>query len=166
MTLKNILNAVLLALLGQTLPAAAVQAVDSSFLRQEPYKKQKQVVDVSSVKSADDLAVVREAIDPIMRFLVGLTFATLPEAVSRELMTQNGRQVLQRPPLRSKVKRYTTVEVSNWRVCGTDAVSFDAIYAESLKRKDTWKQNFVFNKTGGVWRFNEHGESHGNSFCK
>lgn len=135
--------------------AQAQQPIDTGFLKEEPFRKAKQAVDLSGIGSADEIAVVRDAIDPVMRFLVALMYTRLPAAVSRELMTEHGRAVLRRPPVRNANNRYALQRVGNWRVCGADTLVFDATYADLLRR-DRWEAGFLFKKIDGAWRFHAH----------
>lgn len=153
----SVLLAVPLLLLLST---AGASGLNEGFLREEPYRKQKQHVDLSSVTSAQELAVVGTAINPIMRFLVGLSFADIPKVVSTELSTAYGRQVLRLPPLRKDAKknRYSVVNVKNWHVCGATSVSFDATFSDLLRR-DFWDEKFLFVNEGSGWRFEAHREA-------
>lgn len=140
---------------NRTLSASANSDLDHSFLKKEPYRKTKQKVDISSVKNGCDLAVIRTAINPIMRFLVGLSFSKFPPAVSDELLTERGRLALQLPPLRNEFKRYSVDDIRDWRVCGSDKLSFEATFSDLLRR-NFWKSDFLFIKTESGWRFDDH----------
>lgn len=152
--MKWLINTALVFLLLFGAAARAADPADTAFLQEEPYRKQKQQVDLSSVKSAQDMAVIRHAINPVMRFFIGLNFPELPPAVDRELLTGHGRQVLQRPPMRSKYNRYLGHRFSHWQVCG-DQLSVHAVFTDLL-RKDFWQADFLFVRDGHSWRFEDH----------
>lgn len=104
------------------------------------------------------MAIVKQAINPVTRFIVGLIFAELPPAVDRELLTEHGRAVLQRPPLRNKYNRYASHRISNWRVCGDDSLSVNVVFSDLLKAK-FWTEDFFFVNDGNGWRFEDHREA-------
>ena len=54
-----------------TTMATSEPALDTRFLKEQPYARQKQTVDLRGVK-ADELPVIKDAINPIMRFMVSL----------------------------------------------------------------------------------------------
>lgn len=153
-SIRRLLIALPLALV---LPASAKNSPDTRFLRSEPYRKTKQKVDISSIENEHDLAVLRDAIDPIMRFMVGMSFAELPPAVGDLLMTANGRTTLRRPPLRNEHKRYSVASVSDFTVCGDTAISCSAVFS-NLLRDDSWRERFLFVKSASGWRFDGHRE--------
>jgi len=133
--------------------------LDRRFLASEPYRKTKQRVNLSSITDERDLAVIRDAINPLMRFIVGISFAELPPAVRDMLMTEHGRTVLRRPPLRNEKKRYSIAEMSDWKVCDETQVSFNAIFSDILK-KNVWKETFSFVKSPAGWQFHDHAAAH------
>jgi hypothetical protein len=153
--MKVLIASMALFSLCQACSVSADNGLGTSFLREEPYRKTKQAVDMSSIRNEHDLRVVRDAINPVMRFVVGLSFAGLPPAVSALLVTEHGRSVLQQPPLRNERKRYSVQEIRDWRVCGTDAVSFTGVFTD-LFRKNPWERAFLFVKTHDGWRFDDH----------
>jgi hypothetical protein len=68
----------------QAKPAAAASFnPDAAFLREEPYRKTKQVVRLSGVKSEAELAIVKAAMNDVVRFvrLFGVTGSNLGDAV-------------------------------------------------------------------------------------
>lgn len=153
--MKTAISALFFVSLFYVVPAIAEQYLDISFLKEEPYRKTKQKVDISSLKTAHDLSVVKEAINPIMRFVVGMSFAELPASVNEKLLTDYGRTVLQRPPLRNELKRYSVAEINNWHVCGENKISFSARFSDLLQ-KNHWKEEFFFVRTDDGWRFDGH----------
>jgi len=144
-----------LAILLQACVSAAPGTTDPRFLREEPYRKVKQRVDVSSVKNGHDMAVVGDAVDTIMRFVVSMAFTKTTRLMSSDMMTRQGRSVLKMPPVRNEFNRYSMYSINNWKICGEDALSFDATYSDLLRR-DFWSEKYLFVKTAGVWRFDDH----------
>jgi hypothetical protein len=147
-----------IAALAIFLQACAVTASGTTgprFLKEEPYRKVKQRVDVSSVKNERDLAVVSDAIDTIMKFVVSMSFTKTTRLMASDLMTEHGRSVLNMPPIRNEFKRYSMYSINNWKICGDDALSFDATYSDLLQR-DFWSEKYMFVKMSGAWRFDDH----------
>lgn len=126
-----------------------------TILKEEPYHKAKQRVDVSSVRNERDMAVVGGAIDTIMRFVVSMSFTKTTRLMASDLMTEHGRSVLKMPPVRNEFNRYSMYSINNLKICGEDALSFDATYSDLLRR-DFWSEKYLFVKTSGVWRFDDH----------
>jgi len=153
-----ILKALLVVPLSAILPATATHHLDTGFLRDEPYRKTKQRVDLSSIRSERELSVVKAAINPVMEFMIGVSFAELPPALTEKLMTEHGRTVLRRAPLRNELKRYSVAKMSNWKVCGGTMVSLDATFSDLLGRK-FWNEKYLFVETPDGWRFDDHKEA-------
>lgn len=155
---KRLITAMTMGIMLQIGSASAGNYLDTSFLKDEPYKKQKQKVDLSAIKTEHDMAVVKQAIDPVMRFIVGLIFADVPPSVAAELMTEHGRAVLKRPPLRNKFNRYASHRIGNWRVCGAGALSIHVVFTDLVERR-FWSEQFYFVNDGSGWRFDDHREA-------
>jgi hypothetical protein len=145
--------------------ATAEPGPDLAFVKQEPFRKAKQALDTSSITTAHDARVIGEAITPVMRLLVALTYAKFPESVNKEVLTEDGRAALRQPPLRNDKKRLSIASVSGWKVCGDDMLSFSATYRD-LFRKNPWTTNFLFTKVDGVWRFHDHSEIGAPQVCR
>lgn len=135
--------------------AAATERLDTGFLKQEPYRKTKQKVDLSSVQTEHDLAVVKAAINPIMHFMVDVQFTETPPVLTEKLMTEHGRAVLRRAPARNKFNRYSVARMSNWKVCGDKMVSLDATFSDLLGKK-FWQEQYLFVEAADGWRFDDH----------
>jgi hypothetical protein len=146
-------------------PATAEPGPDLAFVKQEPFRKAKQALDTSSITTAHDARVIGEAITPVMRLLVALTYAKFPESVNKEVLTDHGRAVLRQPPLRNEKKRLSIASVGAWKVCGDEMLSFTATYHD-LFRKNPWTANFLFKKVDGIWRFHDHAEISAGEVCR
>lgn len=150
-----IVKVIFLSLLLCSSAAIAVDVKYPQFLKEEPHRKTKQRVDVSSVKSEADMVVVGDAINTIMRFVIAMSFTETTRLMSSDLMTTHGKSVLKMPPIRNRFKRYSMYSLGNWKVCGKDALSFEATFSDILLR-DFWTEKYLFVKTSGVWRFDDH----------
>lgn len=156
--LKRIASAFVVLCLLSSCTAVPVNQLDTSFLKEEPYRKQKQKVDLSSIQTEQDLAVVKAAINPIMKFIGGTFFIRLPAVVEKDLLTENGRAVLQRPPVQNEHNRYSSQQIGPWRVCGEDTLSVQVRFSDLFGRK-FWTQDFLFIHDGITWRFDDHREA-------
>lgn len=161
--LERYLNGLVAHLVGAG--TAAVPCPDLAFVKQQPFRKAKQALDTSSITTAHDARVIGDAITPIMRLLVALSYADLPQSVDKEVLTGNGRAALRQPPLRNDKNRFSVTSVSGWKVCGDDMLSFSATYRDLL-RKNPWTTNFLFTKVDGVWRFHDHAEIGAGQVCR
>ncbi len=150
--LERYLNGLVAHLPGTT---AAEPRPDLSFVKQEPFRKAKQALDTSSITTAHDARVIGEAIMPIMRLLVAQSYVTLPESISREVLTERGRSVLRQLPMSTQGNRLGVASVGAWQVCGDDRLSFTAIHHD-LFRENPQAHSYLFRKVAGVWRFDDH----------
>lgn len=155
--MKVVLQAVLLAPLLCGAPVMSAPAPDLGFLKEQPFRKSKQAIDTSSITTDHDARVIKEAITPVMRLMVALSYANLPPTVDRDVLTEQGRRALRQPPLRNDKKRLSVNHMGNWKVCGENTLSFSAVYVD-LFRKNPWQANFLFVKEDGAWRFHDHAE--------
>lgn len=155
--MKNLLNIYLCMHLSILSVAVEAGQMSKPFLAEEPYRKTKQKVDLSSIKTQSALLVVKSAINPAMRFIVAISFVELPPYASEKLLTDHGRLVLRRPPMRNKFKRYSVATMRNWKTCGDKQVSFEAVFSDLLQ-KNFWHEHFLFIETPDGWRFDGHKE--------
>jgi len=156
--MRWIRQALLAVPLAAIFPATAAHHLDTRFLKEEPYRKTKQKVDLSSIQSEHDLAVIKAAINPVMRFMVDVTFTDMPPALPEQLMTEHGRSVLRRAPVRNKFNRYAVARMSNWKVCADKQLSLDAVFSDLLGKK-SWAEKYLFVETPDGWRFDDHKEA-------
>lgn len=157
-SLKRMASVFAVLCLLSSCAAVPMNQLDTSFLKEEPYRKQKQKVDLSSIQTVQDLAVVKAAINPIMRFIGGTFFIKLPAVVEKDLLTENGRAVLQRPPVQNQYNRFSSQQIGPWRICGKDTLSVRVRFSDLLGR-EFWTQDFLFINDGITWRFDDHREA-------
>ncbi|MFT7723197.1 MAG: hypothetical protein QM788_10250 [Roseateles sp.] len=135
---------------------SGAQTLDLGFIKEEPYKKSKQAIDASSILTPHEARVIKDAITPIMRLLVGITFATLPPAVEEELVTKHGRGALRMPPFATKRRDTQFRRSANGEFAAIIYYLFQLLMPISLARINGKNISFLKKPTGcGVLKIME-----------
>lgn len=137
-------------------PAAAQSNLDLSFLKSPPNRKTKSRVNLSSIDNDRDLAVIKDAIDPIVRFFLVITQVRQPMAVIESVTTEKGMKHLRYPPAQNEVIRYISRRLWNWRVIDEATISLSVEFRGLTERDRPYLDNFVFVKTDTGWKFDRH----------
>ena len=149
-----------MALLSAPLTAVAQipNSLDTSFLKEQPYRKLKQRVDLSSVTSESDLAVIRDGINPIMFFFANLGYITIPPQHMIKITTSAGAHRLRLPPVDSRRSngRFASKEKFNWKVTGDSMITVTANFRDKHGKSTPYTDSYIFVKENGVWKFDRH----------
>ena len=81
-----------------TMLLGSAHAVDTTFLLTEPYRKQKLNVELPQTLTIEQAAVLREAIDPIVRVIGGLSSVD-PSPIARQHFLPGIEAKLRLPPM-------------------------------------------------------------------
>ena len=155
---KTVVFAVFLLALPLTVVAQAPTALDTRFLKEQPYRKMKQRVDLSGVTKETDLAVIKEGINPIMFFLGALAQEDVPVQKVMKIATSAGAQRLRLPPLQgSGRQRYTPREKFNWKVTGDSMITVTVRFHDMIRPALTYTDTYIFLKEHGEWKFDRYG---------
>ena len=134
---------------------ANMAGLDQSFLHRQPYKKGKQRVDLNAVTEEKDMRIIREAIDPIMRFFYGLGQTSFRPDVLLQCTTESGRKTLRYPPQDTEFNRYLFTKIWHWKVIEGKTIAVDAEF-ENLLGDRFYKDHYIFIKQGDTWKFDRH----------
>lgn len=142
-----------------------VKPLDLSFLKENPYRKQKIGVDLSTIQTAEDLEVVKEAVNPIVWFFSTLSLGHDLNSLSAKL-TEGASQRLRFPPLMNlhnpspnsvaeKRSRVIHKNQYDWTVVDKNTIAVTCSFG-FFDLKGDYIDRFVFVKDKGVWKFDRH----------
>jgi hypothetical protein len=131
-------------------------ALNSDFLKQQPYKKGKQAVDLSNIKNHEDMLIVKESINDVMRAITLLAYTEKNIPALKEITTSEGFERLEFPPVQNKSNRFISNKINNWKIINPSTLSFDVEFRDLLKEKPAYHSSFVFVKTEHGWKFDRH----------
>lgn len=133
--------------------------LDISFLLEAPYLKQKLGCDLDSVMSAEDMYFIRDAINPIILFVMRVS-DDLPSGKAAPLVrTAGGHDRLRRPPKDdrdSMPQRYGHLREFDWEVRGPTEIAVTVDFG-MIRGHPLYTDRFVFIKEDGTWKFDRHG---------
>jgi hypothetical protein len=133
-------------------------ALDTSFLREEPLRKQKLAVDLSAITQAEHMQTVREAINPIVQFISRLS-ALPPRAANPPSAFTDGAVFRLRLPPKIKTPghemRLSHIRKYDWVVSGNSTISFTVDFG-LIRAKPEYTDRFVFVRENGAWKFDRH----------
>lgn len=154
---KTVVFAVVLLATPLTVVAQAPTALDTRFLKEQPYRKMKQMVDLSGVTKETDLAVIKDGINPILFFFANITQESISTERMSQIATSAGAQRLRLPPLQSSGRgRYGQAEKFNWKVTGDSMITVTARSHDMIRRSLTYTDTYIFVKENGEWKFDRH----------
>ncbi|MCX7173069.1 MAG: hypothetical protein NT159_03890 [Proteobacteria bacterium] len=136
----------------------ALFAPDTSFLKEQPYRKIKQRVDLTGVASQADLDVIKDGINPIVLFFAHLNLKDIPPERMFHIATHAGAQRLRLPPLELVGGgRYYPEKMYDWKVTGDSTITVTASFQDPIKKAASpYTDTFVFVKGDGKWQFDRH----------
>ena len=145
-----------IALVSVPMPLSASEILDTSFLKEQPFRKGKQTVDLKSISNAHDLQIIKNAINNIMRLLTILGYNQTNNPGLSSVVTTNGAANLRYPPKSTKSNRMTFHRVANWKIINESELSFDVEFTDSMGKKESYFDHFVFVRTERGWVFDRH----------
>ena len=143
---------------ADTVPKAPQPALETSFLKEEPWSKQKLSVDLSAITDPQHMQTVRGAINQIIIFIARVSAVPPMAANPASAFTEGALFRLRRPPkvvgidreMRPFHKReYDWVVTNGTRIAVT--VDFGIIRANP-----EYTDRFVFVLESGAWKFDRH----------
>lgn len=159
--LSHFWNATVLATVMLVVPVVAVgqapPALDTSFLKEQPFLKMKRGVDLSGVTSKVDIGVIKDGINPILFFFANIAQNVVPTERMTQIATLAGTQRLRLPPWDvSGIGRYYAAKEYDWKVTGDSMITVTARFQDPIKPSLTYTDSFVFVKEKSVWKFDRH----------
>ncbi len=142
-----------------------VIASDFGFLRAEPSKKQKQIVEVSGIKTKGDATVLESAVVDALRFCNSLSLWQYPGYTERVMsrVTKRGAESLQWPPHygANKIVPLGPMRLSEWKIVSDSELSVRVDYGDMgpnglLKWPPIVTWRMVFLKQDGTWKFDHY----------
>ena len=127
--------------------------MDLIFLKEPPYIKTKNRMDLSGIKKNEDLIVVREAVNQIARFFVQLSFVQAPIDGFSEIATKNGMANIKFPPKNNQYNYYLAIKIYNWVLHDPEMISLSAEFRGVPDKGSPYFDKFVFVKKDGIWLF-------------
>jgi len=136
----------------------APSALDTGFLKEQPYSRTKRHVDLTGVTSEADLDVIKDGINPIVFFFVSTIAADVPIWRMTLMATNAGAQRLRLPPLEPNARsRYYTERMYDWKVTGDSTITVTASFQHPVKKvASPYTDTFIFVKEDGKWKFDRH----------
>ncbi len=152
------------AILCQIYPSVAIGATkeqfESLFQKPDPYFKQKRMIDLADVTREEDVAIIRDAINPIILFLINYGQDAGPNSKFDPLVTKDGAIRLTRPHIPTGGKHhYYSQSKKNWKVIDPLTISLDVVFVDARHPNTTeynFTAHFVFVKRNGGWKFDRH----------
>lgn len=134
---------------------------DLKFLRTEPSRKQKQLVQTNGIHTYGDAKILESAVVDVLRFVGGLSLWQYPKYMEWVLSRATGRgaEVLQLPPKygENKIVPLMIQRYSDWKIVADAELS---VYVEFTDRDGgylkmppivSWRMVFV--KVDNEWKF-------------
>lgn len=140
-------------------------AKDLDFLRSDPFRKQKQVIESSGVQTRGEAKVLESAVADVLRFCGGL--ALWQHQGNRDTVlsgaTERGAAMLQWPPKygANKIVPLSPMQYSNWRIVSNSQISVRVDFGDMgpdglLQRPPIASWRMIFLKVDGKWKFDRY----------
>jgi hypothetical protein len=135
------------------------KSLDYSFLKENPWRKQKLGVDLSGIKTEKDLTVVRSGINDIVVFIHRLSSAVPGNQNQSESFTADGQAHLRLPPTATApgrdAVRLFPIKKYDWEVVDDSQIAVTVDFG-LIREKTLYSDRFVFMNSNGRWRFDRH----------
>jgi hypothetical protein len=132
--------------------------INISFLKQNPWRKQKLAVDLDSIQSREEMKIIEAALNDIIQF-VAMVSNDPPSGRAVPLaLTSSGRTNLRRPPIdtaRSMPQRFSHIREYDWNVRGAREIAVTVDFG-IVPGRPVYTDRFVFIKEDGSWKFDRH----------
>ncbi|MGK5038002.1 hypothetical protein [Janthinobacterium sp. LB3P118] len=133
-----------------------VRPLDFRFMKEPPNRKIKNRVDLSAIKTAEDLAVVKEAINAVMDFFQVYSQVRATPSSFFALATSNGIKHMRFPPKIDNLNYYISKKMWNWVVHDPQTIFLTVDFRGMPPDTGVHRDTFVFVKRDGVWLFDRH----------
>lgn len=137
---------------------------DLAFLRKDPLRKQKQMIDSSGIDSAAEAAVLAKAIEGVIHLCISLPYGKPTESAGRGLrhITAHGLELVQLPPPLpyDATQRYHPQRYSGWDIRSDHELAVTVDYGSMENGRMKWPPmatwRMVFIEVEGVWKFDHY----------
>ncbi len=137
-------------------PGPLPGALDLAFMKEPPNRKFKRRVDLSAITRADDLVVVKAAINPIVQFFQVTGQVRQPAYAIRMVTTRNGELALITPPRIDDYNYLLARRLWNWTVHDSQTISLTVEFVGFGKAQPHYFNSYVFVEHYGTWLFDRH----------
>lgn len=139
---------------------------DLAFLRKDPLRKQKQMIDPAGIDSASEAAVLASAIEGVIMFCISLPYGKPTASAGRGLrhITARGLALVQLPPPLpyDATQRYHPQRYSSWDIRSKHELAVKVDYGSMENGRMKWPPmatwRMVFIDVDGVWKFDHYDE--------
>lgn len=137
---------------------------DLAFLRKDPLRKQKQMVDPTGIDSAAEAAVLARAIEGVIMFCISLPYGKPTESAGRGLrhITARGLELVQLPPPlpHDATRGHNPQRYSNWDIRNDHELVVTVDYGAMENGRMKWPPmaswRMIFIEVDGVWKFDHY----------
>ncbi|WP_219135679.1 hypothetical protein [Janthinobacterium sp. UMAB-60] len=136
--------------------ASVPGALDLAFMEEAPNRKFKRRVDLSGITRADELAVVKAAINPIVQFFQMTGQVRQPAHAIRMVTTHNGELALIKPPRIDDYNYLLARRLWNWTVHDAQTISLTVEFVGLSNTQPHYSNTYVFVERYGTWLFDRH----------
>jgi hypothetical protein len=138
---------------------------DLAFIRREPLRKQKQMIDPTGIETAAEAAVLAVAIEGVILFCISLPYGipTGPEGRGWRHVTARGLALVELPPPLpyDPTQRHNPQRYSDWDIRNNHELAVTVDYGSmgvggrmTRPAKKTWRMVFI--DVEGVWKFDHY----------
>ena len=131
-------------------------ALDLGFMNEAPNRKFKRRVDLSGITRADDLAVVKAAINPVVVFFQVTGAVRQPAHAIRMVTTRNGELTLIKPPRIDDYNYLLARRLWNWTVHDAQTITLTVEFVGLSHTQPRYSNTYVFVERYGTWLFDRH----------
>ncbi len=137
---------------------------DLAFLRKDPLRKQKQMIDPTGIDSAAEAAVLARAIEGVIHLCISLPYGKPTESAGRGLrhITARGLELVQLPPPlpHDATRGYNPQRYSGWDIRSDHELAVTVDYGSMENGRMKWPPmatwRMVFIEVDGVWKFDHY----------
>ncbi len=137
---------------------------DLAFLRKDPLRKQKQMIDPTGIDSATEAAVLATAIEGVIMLCISLPYGKPTASAGRGLrhITARGLELVQLPPPLpyDATQRHHPQRYSGWDIRSNHELAVTVDYGSMENGRMKWPPmatwRMVFIEVEGVWKFDHY----------
>ncbi len=137
---------------------------DLAFLRKDPLRKQKQMIDPTGIDSATEAAVLATAIEGVIMLCISLPYGKPTASTGRGLrhITARGLETVQLPPPlpHDATRGYNPQRYSGWDIRSDHELAVTVDYGSMENGRMKWPPmatwRMVFISVDGIWKFDHY----------
>lgn len=141
------------------MPNSPDPALDTSFLKEGPWRKQMLGVDLSGITMPQHMMIVRGAISQIITFIARLSAVPPMTSNPPSSFTDGALFRLRLPPKVENIQRQMRLfrlREYDWAVINDTTIAFTVDFG-MVRANPEYTDRFVFILENGAWKFDRHG---------